>query len=219
MTKQVAVILSGCGHMDGAEIRESVLTLLALSKMGAKVSIFAPDIKQKDVVNHANGASETSARNVFEESARIARGDIAKLEELSHENFDALIIPGGFGVAKNLSNFAEKGAAADVNVDFKRVVKAFASSKKPIGAICIAPAVLAVILGQEYSPLLTIGDDEGVAAEIEKAGAKHQNCKTNDIIYDTQNKIVTCSAYMRNDELKDIAQGIEKLVAKVLEIS
>lgn len=216
MTK-IAVILSGCGHLDGAEIRESVLALLALDRQGADVSIFAPNINQTDVVNHLTGEQTGETRNVLTEAARIARGEVSPLSELKADNFDGLVIPGGYGAAKNLSNLASNGAGADVLPDFKRAVSEFISQNKPIGAICIAPAVLAVAVGQDVNPTVTIGEDSGTASVIETAGGNHQNCPTNDIVIDDKNKIVSCSAYMRNDRLSNVADGIEKLVGKVVE--
>lgn len=214
----VAVILSGCGHQDGAEIREAVLALTALSRSGAKVSIFAPDIAFP-VIDHRNGAPTGETRNVLVEAARIARGEIAPLSDLNPADFEALVIPGGFGVAKNLSDFAVKGAEAPVNPDFVRALKGFAEAKKPIGAICIAPAVVALVLGKDYHPTVTIGEDAGTAAAIEQAGAHHQPCATENIVVDEANRIVSCSAYMRNDELHKIAAGIDKLVLEVVNLA
>ena len=216
--KKIAVILSGCGHMDGAEIQESVITLLAIDRAGAEAIVFAPDINKKYVVNHLTGKPTGETRNVLLESARIARGDISPLSDLNADNYDALIITGGYGVANNLSNLAEKGADADILPDFKRALLEFVAQKKPIGAICIAPAVVAVAIGEEINPTLTIGDDKGTADLIEACGGTHINCPTDDIVVDEKNKIVSCSAYMRNDTISNVATGIEKLVNKVVEL-
>jgi enhancing lycopene biosynthesis protein 2 len=215
MTK-VAVILSGCGHMDGAEIRESVLSLLYLDQQGAEVEIFAPDIEQRGVINHKTGKSSDETRNVLVEAARIARGQISDLEWLDANGFDALIIPGGFGVAKNLSDFAEKGPQATILPSFAKAVKAFYEAGKPIGAICIAPAVLAAILKGE-SLTLSIGEDKGTAQAIESLGHTHQNCPSDDAVVDSAHQIATCSAYMRDDSLSAIASGIEKVVYETLQ--
>lgn len=217
---KIAVILSGCGHLDGAEIRESVVSLLALSRGGADVSIFAPDMEQKHVVNHRTGEEVPGeTRNVLVEAARIARGDIAPLSELDASQFDGLVIPGGFGAAKNLSNLAEKGPDAEVIPDFAHAVSQFLQQGKPVGAICIAPAVLVAAAGKEYHPTVTIGEDPGTAGAIEAMGGTHQNCPTDDIIFDERNNIVSCSAYMRDDILARVADGIEKLVSKVLQLA
>lgn len=214
----VAVILSGCGHRDGAEIREAVLALTALSRGGAAVSIFAPDMPFA-VSDPIKGTPTGETRNVLTESARIARGDIHPLSALKPEAFDALVIPGGFGVALNLSDFAVKGAQATVQPDFERVLKAFAAAKKPIGAICIAPAVLAVALGKTVHPTVTIGDDAGVAGAIEAAGATHQSARTDEAVVDDANRIVSTPAYMRDDPLHAIAAGIDALVGHVLRLA
>jgi enhancing lycopene biosynthesis protein 2 len=218
--KKVAVILSGCGYLDGAEIRESVLTLLALDIEGIEYSIFAPDIQQYHVVNHIAGEPDQSAtRNVLQEAGRIARGKISPITELAAEQFDGLLIPGGFGVAKNLSSFAFKGSEGEVEQSVIAVLQAFKTSNKPIGAICISPALLALTFG-DLQPTLTIGHHAGTAAEIEKTGAVHQVCETNDCVVDTTHRLVTTPAYMDDHaNLKDIFQGISKLVKAMVELS
>lgn len=215
MTK-VAVILSGCGHQDGAEVRESVLSLLYLDELGAEVSIFAPDVPQKKVANHITGEAMAETRNVLVESARIARGKISPLSSLEPESFDALVIPGGFGVALNLSDFAEKGASAEVNGDFVRVIESFLKASKPVGAICIAPAVLAAA-AKGAGLTLTIGDDEGVASAIAALGHTHKNCPTYLAAVDEKHHVASCSAYMRGDaRIADVAKGIRQVVESVL---
>jgi enhancing lycopene biosynthesis protein 2 len=214
MTK-VAVILSGCGHLDGAEIRESVLSLLYLDQHGADVHIFAPDKAQRDCINHQTGQPKEESRNILEEAARIARGKIEPLSALKPEAFHALVLPGGYGAAKNLSDLALAGADATVLPEFEAAVRGFYDAAKPIGAICIAPAVLcAALKGEEIT--VTIGEDAGTASAIEAMGGTHQNCATDNIVVDEAHHIVSCSAYMRDDRLANVATGIEKLVAKVL---
>lgn len=213
--KNVAVILSGCGYLDGAEIRESVLTLLSLDKLGAKVSVYAPDIKQMHVINHQTGeevAGET--RNVLVESARISRGNVINLSSLNPDNYDAIIVPGGYGVAKNLSDLAVAGAGATVNAEFRSVMSGFLKQQKPIGVICIAPAVFAAAVRDVSKVTVTIGDDaDGL---IESLGAAHEECTTDAIVVDASNKIVSTPAYMCDDPIHKIAEGIDKLVHKVL---
>lgn len=201
--------------MDGAEIRESVIALLALSKAGSTIGIFAPD-KEFAEVDHLTGQETGVRRNVLTEAARIARGNIKPLTELKASEFDALIIPGGYGVAKNLSDLASKGAGAAVEPVFKKILEDFASLRKPIGAICIAPAVLAAALGAKFSPLVTIGEDKGTAEVIRSFGALHKDCQSHEVAVDEKNLIATCSAYMRDDELARIADGIEKVVVQVM---
>lgn len=215
--KKVAVILSGSGVFDGAEIHESVLTLLYLAKSGAEYQCFAPDILQHHVVNHLTGEiSEEESRNVLVESARIARGEIQNINNFDPNNFDALILPGGFGAAKNLSNFAFKGADASVNVDVLAACKLLAKTKKPAGYACIAPALLPQIYGQGVK--LTIGTDSDTAEALTKMGAKHIECEVTDIIVDEQNNLVTTPAYMLAQNIVEAAVGIEKLVSKVLSL-
>lgn len=215
MTK-VAVVLSGCGHLDGAEIREAVLSLLYLDQQGAEAQCFAPDIAQHHVVDHRAGKETGETRNVLTEAARIARGKIKPLSEAKAADFDALVIPGGFGAAKNLSDLAFKGPAASVLPEFKALIEQFLAQKKPIGAICIAPAVLTAAIGKAAHPTVTIGEDQGTAAAIQAMGGTHKNAPSEQCVVDEKNRIVTCSAYMRDDRLAAIAKGIEQLVAKVV---
>lgn len=215
---RAAVILSGCGFADGAEIRESVLALLALDKRGVSVDMFAPDIAQAEVRDCLSGDTLPETRHVLKEAARIARGNIAALSACDATHYDLLVIPGGFGVAKNLSNFASKGPEASIEPEFKRVVTAFHEQKKPIAAICIAPAVLAVTLKQA-GITLTIGDDVGCAAAIKASGNIHQNSPSNEAVVDKTHRVASCSAYMREDSLSAIAEGIEQCVGAVVEMA
>jgi len=216
----VAVLLAGCGHMDGAEIRESVLTLLALDQHGAKVQSFALDMDQHHVVNHLTGqAMEGQHRNILEEAARIARGAILPLSKADPEAFDALIMPGGFGVAKNHCGFAFNGVGADVQPDVLKFVKAFFDAKKPVGAICIAPALVALILKNSgQTAALTIGNDKGTATALKALGANPQDRETaREVVVDEALKLVTTPAYMFGDaRLADVFVGIERTVAEVL---
>ena len=218
MKNKVAVILSGCGFLDGAEIRESVLSLLALDKAGAEVKIFAPDINQHHAIDHSKSEEEGSSRNVLVEASRIARGDISPLSNLKAQDFEALVIPGGFGVAKNLSTLAFEGPKGELNADFERVLNEFYEAKKPIGAICISPAVICLALGK-HAIEVTIGNDEGTAGAITELGAKHINKEVHEVHVDTKHRIVSTPAYMFGDApLADVAMGIEKCVDKVLEM-
>jgi len=215
MTKRVGVILSGCGVFDGTEIHEAVLTLLALDRAGAESVCVAPDMEQLHVLNHMTQEEMDEKRNVLIESARIARGDITNLNALRADAIDALIIPGGFGAAKNLSNFAVKGPEATVHPEVARILKEMVGAGKPIGAICIAPATLTRALS-DVSPEVTIGTDTGTAAGIESMGGRHIACAVDEIHVDSANKIVTTPAYMLGPGIKDVATGIEKLVQKVI---
>lgn len=211
--KKVAVILSGCGYLDGSEIRESVLTLLTLDTANIEYQFFAPDEPLFHVIDHVSGEiSEGENRNILQEAGRIARGEISTLDKLDENEFDGLIIPGGFGVAKNLSTFAFKGAEARIHSTVASILKAFHQSKKPIGAICISPALLALTFGNLH-PNITLGSDTNIAKEIEKTGAIHHVCQTSDCVVDKQNLFVTTPAYMDDQaNLKDIFTGITSLV-------
>ena len=215
MGKRVGVLLSGCGVFDGTEIHEAVLTLLAIDRQGACAICTAPNIKQLHVLNHLTNEEMDETRNVLIESARIARGRITDLEKLNAADLDALIIPGGFGAAKNLSNFAVKGPDAKVHPEVQRILTQMLASGKPIGAICIAPATLTKAL-TEYAPEVTIGTDAGIAAAIDTMGGRHKNCQVDQICVDSKQKIVTTPAYMLGPGIKEVAGGVEKLVAKVL---
>jgi enhancing lycopene biosynthesis protein 2 len=215
---RAAVILSGCGYLDGAEIRESVLSLLYLDQQDVDVTIFAPDISLYHVMNHVTCEPETGGRNVLQESARIARSKVENLADLEVDTFDLLVIPGGFGVAKNLSDFAFSASQAVLNEDFANAIDGFYDAKKPIAAICIAPAVLALALRDEGIEL-TIGDDADIAEMIEKSGNKHVVCASDETCTDTEHRIVTCSAYMREDSLSRIAAGIEKTLLSAVSMA
>lgn len=217
MSKKVAVILSGCGVYDGAEIYESVLTLLRLSQRGAEVQCFAPDMAQHHVINHLTGEEMAESRNVLVEAARIARGEIKPVTALDAADFDALIIPGGFGAAKNLSDFAFKGEDCSVQPDVLKAAQSFAAAGKPVGLICIAPAMAARIYGEGVQ--CTIGCDEGTAAVIGKMGGQHVDCAVDDIVIDASRKLVTTPAYMLAQNVGEAASGIFKLVDSVLSLA
>ncbi|WLH12556.1 isoprenoid biosynthesis glyoxalase ElbB [Pseudomonas hefeiensis] len=217
MSKKVAVILSGCGVYDGAEIQESVITLLRLDQRGAQVQCFAPDIVQLQVINHLTGEQMSESRNVLVESARIARGNVKDLREASVEDFDALIVPGGFGAAKNLSNFAVEGAGCTVQPELLALTEAFAEAGKPVGLICISPALAAKIYGPGVT--CTIGTDVDTAAAVTKMGGIHEDCAVTDIVEDTARKLVSTPAYMLAQNISEAASGINKLVDRVLELT
>ncbi|RJQ78752.1 MAG: isoprenoid biosynthesis protein ElbB [Desulfobacteraceae bacterium] len=218
MAKKVGVLLAGCGVFDGSEIHEAVLTLLFLDQAGAQIMCMAPDMDQPHVIDHTNQSSMDRKRNVLVESARIARGAIVDLKTVNAEEIDALIVPGGFGAAKNLSDFAVAGPQAKVHPEVHRLLNEMVEAKKPIGALCIAPATVAKALAACH-PKLTIGTDKGTAAAIEAMGAKHHSCKVDEICVDETHKIVTTPAYMLGPDIKHIAVGIEKLVKKVVQLA
>lgn len=217
MSKKVAVILSGCGVYDGSEIYESVLTLLRLDQRGAQVQCFAPNIPQMHVIDHYRGEEMQESRNVLVEAARLARGNIKDVREGQVEDFDALILPGGFGAAKNLSDFAVSGANCTVQPDVLAFAQAFAQAGKPVGLICIAPALAARIYGPGV--VCTIGNDPDTAAALTRMGAQHESCAVDEIVVDPQRKLVTTPAYMLAKSISETASGINKLVDRVLELA
>lgn len=213
--KKFAVILSGSGVYDGSEIHEVVLTLLAIAKQNAKYVLFAPDMEQHHVVNHLNGEEMKEKRNVLVEAARIARGDIQDLTTFDSKEFDAVVFPGGFGVAKNLSDFAFKGAKCKVHSEVERVIKETYVAKKTIGALCISPAIIARVLkGVD----VTIGQDEATAKIIEEMGAKHINTLQTDVVVDKINKVITTPCYMLDANIVQIAEGADNMVKAMLDI-
>ncbi|NDL63561.1 isoprenoid biosynthesis glyoxalase ElbB [Acerihabitans arboris] len=215
--KRVGVVLSGCGVHDGSEIHEAVLTLLALDRAGAEAVCFAPDSMQAVVIDHFSGEKTTGQRNILVESARIARGHIRPLSEARADELDALIVPGGFGAVLNLSDIADKGAECGVDADLRRLTREIHKRRKAIGFICIASALLPKLLD---TPLrLTIGTDIDTAEMIEDMGGIHVVCPVDDIVVDADNKVITTPGYMLAASIAEAAKGIDKLVARVLELT
>lgn len=215
--KKIGVILSGCGVRDGSEIHEAVLTLLAIDNSGAKAVCLAPDI-ELDEVNHLTMQETGAKRKVLVEAARIARGEIADVKNAQAADFDAIVLPGGFGAAKNLCSFGAQGPNGTVQPDVLRLIRETAAAKKPICAICIAPAVVALALGKELSPKLTIGNDPGTAQAISGTGSTHVDCPVDGIVVDRENLIVTTPAYMLAGGIAEAARGIEKAIKATLEL-
>ena len=216
--KKVGVILAGCGWLDGAEIHEAVCTLLALDQRSAQVTIMAPDTPQMHVVDHlAEAPVDGEQRNVLLESARIARGDVVDVSTVSADSLDALIVPGGFGAAKNLCDFAVNGPDMTVNPDVARLVREMHSAGKPQGFICIAPAIAAKVLGPDHNVELTIGTDEGTAGAINAMGAQHVDIQPGGYHIDVKNNVVSTPAYMLGPNIAKVHEGIDHLVEAVLE--
>lgn len=216
--KKVAVILSGCGFLDGAEITEAISTLIAIGQHGAEYKVFAPD-KEFEETNHLTKKPTGQKRKVLQEAARIARGEIQSLEKLQVKDFDALAFPGGFGAALHLCNFAEKGSGGTIDPQVARVVKEFNDSRKPIAAICIAPAIMALALGKK-GVNVTIGEDAGTASELEKTGAKHQNCAVEKFVVDHSNKVITTPAYMYGTaKPHQIFEGVSGAIRELIQMA
>lgn len=211
--KKFAVILAGSGVYDGSEIHEATLAMYAISKNGGEYQTFAPNTNQHHVINHLTGEEMPEKRNVLVESARIARGNVKDLKEFSADDFDAILFPGGFGVAKNLCTFAFQGPDCQVNQDVEKALKTMHKAHKPIGALCIAPALIAKILGKVE---VTIGQDEGTATAIESLGATHVNTNHGEIVFDKENKIVTTPCYMLDATIAQIGDGADNVVKTIM---
>lgn len=211
--KRFAVIIAGCGVYDGAEIHETVLTLVAIERHKATYQLFAPDINQAHVINHLDGSEMNETRNVLIESSRIARGQIKPLASFKSEDFDALVFPGGFGVAKNLCNYAFKGADCDVNPRVAKAVQRMHHEGKPIGAMCIAPVLITKLLAPVK---VTIGDDAVTAGHINEMGGEHISTVAKQVIHDERHNVFTTPCYMLNSSITEIADGCANLIAEML---
>jgi len=214
--KKIAVVLSGNGFYDGAEIQETTLTMLAIARQGAEYQCFAPDINQAHVINHLTGEEMSEIRNVLVEAARITRGEIKPLSEYKASDYDALVFPGGFGAAKNLCTFAFDGTDFNVIPEVENAIRETVSAEKPIGALCISPVIFAKILGDVK---VTIGQDEGTLQAIEEMGGFHEKTNHGEIIVDEKYKLITTPCYMLDSTIDQIATGAENAVKKVLELA
>ena len=215
---KIGICLSGCGVNDGAEIHESVITALTLDKTGSEILYTAPNMEQIKVINHLTGDEISESRNVLVESARIARGEITDLAELTANDMDGLIFPGGFGAALNLCDFALKGANCDIHIEVNRIIQEMLEANKPLGFICIAPALFArAAKNSNKTAKITIGNDQTTANQIEKLGSQHEICAVDDLIVDEENKSVSTPAYMLAGSISEAASGIEKLV-KIIQV-
>lgn len=218
--KKIGVILSGCGVFDGTEIHEAVLTLLAIDKAGAQAVCVAPSIPQTKVTNHITKEEMPETRNILLESARIARGEIRDLAQTKAADIDAVILPGGFGAALNLSDFAVRGAEARVNADLERLIREMLDQRKPVGAICIAPATLSRILQKAgVSARVTIGTDKATAGAIQAMGQTHVDCRAHEAVVDEEHRIVTSPAYMLARRISEVASGAEAVVNAILKMA
>jgi enhancing lycopene biosynthesis protein 2 len=220
MSKKIGVILAGCGSRDGSEIHEATLTLYFLDRAGVETVCMAPDRNQFHVIDHLSSQTTGETRNMLTESARIARGKIQNIDTVSAKDLDGLILPGGTGAAKNLIDYNINKRNCTIQADVKRLILETVKAGKPLGAICIAPMIVAVALRESgFHSLLTIGTDSETASDIEFFGSKHQNAQVDEIVVDDKLKIVSTPAYMLGPGISDIAKGIEKLVQKVVEMA
>ncbi len=218
--KRIGLVLSGSGFLDGSEIQETVLTLLCLARAAQPVEVlaYAPDCSQFDVVNHLSSKAQDQSRNVLQESARIVRGKIEPLTAAGAARLDGLIIPGGYGAAKNLCSFAKDGANMQVYPDLAKLLKGMNQDHKPLGAICIAPVIFGKIFGHQ-KPRLTVGFDREVGMILEGWGATVIKKDVDDIVVDEVNRLVTTPAFMLDRSLDLMEKGIAKLVHEILRIA
>jgi enhancing lycopene biosynthesis protein 2 len=217
---KVGVVLSGCGVYDGSEIHEAVITLLALDRLGATTVCLAPNIEQEHVVNNRTGKPSEEVRNVLDESARIARGKVHDIAKAKAADLDALVLPGGYGAAKNLSNFATAGSKARVEPHVGRLLREMHKAKKPIAALCISPTVVAAALRDERTgSKMTIGSDEATAKAIVEMGSKHVVCPVDEIRVDEEQRIVSTPAYMYDARISEVATGIEKAMKELVRLA
>ena len=216
MSKKIAVLLSGCGVFDGAEIHESVLTLLALEEAGVEVVMAAPSGAQLHVVDHLSGqVAEGEVRDVLVEAARIARGAIIDIESLDLNTVDGLVLPGGFGVAKNLCNFALVGPECEVDPRVTKLLKSARDLRLPMGFACISPALAAAVFNEGK---LTVGSDQDPAADgLRALGAEHVACERDDIVCDHERKVVSTPAYMAETNLSALREGLRLMVDQVIQ--
>lgn len=213
--KKFAVLLSGCGVFDGAEIHEATLSLLAIARQSCSYEIFAPDMQMHHVINHLTGEEMDETRNVLVESARIARGRIRDLKEFNPASFDGLLLPGGFGAAKNLSTWAFEGADAFVLPEVEKAITGMVALRKPIGALCISPVILAKVLGKVH---LTIGDDVSTIEAMETLGAIHVNTTHGEVVVDPDLHIVTTPCYMLDATIDQVADGASNVVQAMIKL-
>ena len=222
MSKRVGVILSGCGVYDGTEIHEAVITLLALDRAGAEVVIMAPDRNQMHVINHQTGeVANGEVRSVMVESARIARGAVRDIATVKVDELDALVLPGGFGAAKNLCDFAVKGADCSVVPVVAEFIRGMHKAGKPVTAICIAPAVVMKALTEGgVKPTLTIGTDADSATvkALESMGGRHEAHCVRGVAIDDDNKVLSTPAYMVAQSISEVADGIENVIDKLMKM-
>lgn len=212
--KKFAVVLSGCGVYDGAEIHEATLSLLAIARQGGSYQVFAPNTDQHHVINHLTGEEMDETRNVMVESARIARGNVIDLKAYNPGEFDGLLLPGGFGAAKNLSSWAFDAADASVLPEVENAVVGTIQQQKPVGALCIAPVILAKTLGEVR---LTIGQDAGTAEAVESLGATHVTTTHGEVVVDEEHKLITTPCYMLDATIDQIADGADAVVKAMME--
>lgn len=213
---KVAVILSGCGVFDGSEVQEAVVTLLCLDQQGAKTTCFAPDKAQADVVNHVTGEKQQNTRNTMVEAARIARGDIKPLADLDVNQFDAIILPGGLGAGKNLSDFMEKSTVCSVDAELEKILKAANRAGKPLGFICLSPIIAARVFGPQ-GVVVTMGNNQDLTTAANTMQATTKPCTATQICVDDKNKIYSTPAYIEATSISELYEGINALVKKVLE--
>lgn len=227
MSYKIGVLLSGNGVYDGSEIHESVFTLLAIDENKGEAVCMAPNVEQHHVVNHITGDEMDEKRNVLVEAARIARGAISDLAEVKASDFDALVIPGGFGAAKNLTKWAFSGPDGDIDPEVKRIINEFVVAQKPIVGLCMGPTVIAKALeGANLNERLTVGTTSEaspyeiatISAGMEKTGAVAEMKSIREISVDAKNRIITAPCYMMEASITDVRTNIKEAIDKLFDL-
>ncbi len=212
MARRAAFVLSGCGNMDGTEIHEAVSALIALDRAGFEVVYAAPDIPQSVTRDYVSGEDADETRNVLREGARIARGDAVALADLEDDDYDLVVLPGGFGAALNISTFGTEGESCSVNPEVEGLLKRAHKAGKPIGAMCIAPVIPARLFP---GVKVTVGNDPEVAQKIEAMGAQHVECPVDDAVTDGEMRVVTTPAYMLAGGPAEVYAGAVRMVEEL----
>jgi len=224
---KIGVLLSGAGVYDGAEIQEAVLTLLEIERMGYEPVCIGINAQQHHVINHLNGQEQVQARNMLEEAARIARGQITEISSVVPAELDALVIPGGFGSAKNFSTWAFDGPEASIRSDVKLLLVNMYNVGKPIVALCVSPVLLALALeGIHPAPTLTIGSTQEASPYqisafqegLQAKGIRTTDCSINEICIDATNRIITAPCYMLEATLPELQSNIAQALKALKEL-
>lgn len=218
---KIGVLLSGSGVYDGSEIQEAVLTLLAIEEIEAEAICISIDKPQHHVINHLNGEEMNDSRNMLIESARIARGNIKNINDVSPNDIDAMVIPGGFGAAKNFTSWAFNGSDGEILPEVKLLLVNLINIGKPIAALCVSPVVLAKALeGSTITPTLTIGTDKepspyditAFTDGLQKTGMQTEMKSVREINIDVKNKIISAPCYMMEASIVDVRKNIRSAI-------
>lgn len=223
----IGVLLSGNGVYDGAEIQEAVLTLLAIDEMGWNAVCISVDKPQHHVINHLTGEVMDESRNMLVEAARIARGQITPIDSISPADIDALVIPGGFGSAKNFTSWAFDGPESTILPEVKLLLVNLVNVGKPIVALCVSPVVVAKAFeGSSIHPTLSLGsasesspyDINSFNEGLRATGAIAQERTIREVLIDPTNRIICAPCYMMDARITEINANIKQAMVALNEI-